>query len=185
MRDIGVPSGRGILAGTAPSIYHIPNFSPRLPHPSDVLRVERLSKEREADEEAVKAELEPSFGNPHRKAGRVHFDSLGLDDHRLLLSMTAYVSNATAPVAHSGTSSPGVRAVKLLAVRPTTRSPRAKSSPLVAFSFLRTTLRVSSTLGLAPSRERLPELDPDLRPRLRNQSVVGVPGEGILFRHFP
>jgi hypothetical protein len=48
MRDIGVPSGRGILAGTAPSLYHIPNFSPRLPHPSDLLRVERLSKEREA-----------------------------------------------------------------------------------------------------------------------------------------
>jgi len=46
MRDIRVPSGRGILAGTTPSIYHIPNFSPRLPHPSDVLRVERLSKER-------------------------------------------------------------------------------------------------------------------------------------------
>src|SRR6516162_7229290 len=110
MRDIGVPSGRGILAGTAPSIYRLPNFSPRLPHPSDVLRVERLSKEREADEEAVKAELEPSFGDPHRKASRVHFDSLGLDDHRLLLSMTPYVSNATAPVAHSGTSQSGVRA---------------------------------------------------------------------------
>src|SRR5438094_4621990 len=88
---------RGILAGIAPSIYHIPNFSPRLPHPSDVLRVERLSKEREADEEAVKAELEPSFGDPHRKASRVHFDSLGLDDHRLLLSITPYGSNATAP----------------------------------------------------------------------------------------
>src|SRR5215813_1045107 len=98
------PLRRGILAGTAPSIYHLPHFSPRLPHPSDVLRVERLSKEREADEEAVKAELEPSFGDPHRKASRVHFDPLGLDDHRLLLSMTPYVSNATAPVAHSGTS---------------------------------------------------------------------------------
>src|SRR5256885_1683438 len=62
------PQGRGILAGIAPSFYHLPNFSPRLPHPSDVLRVERLSKEREADEETVKAELEPSFGDPQRKA---------------------------------------------------------------------------------------------------------------------
>src|SRR6058998_2561984 len=108
MRDIGVPSGRGILAGTAPSIYHIPNFSPRLPHPSDVLRVERLSKEREADEEAVKAELEPSVGDPHRKASRVHFDSLGLDDHRLLLSMTPYVSNAKYAEGERAGSSPAL-----------------------------------------------------------------------------
>src|SRR5258705_8521801 len=82
MRDIG---GRALreegLAGIAPSFYYLSNFSPRLPHPSDVLRVERLSKEREADEETVKAELEPSFGDPQRKARRVHFDFLGLDDH--------------------------------------------------------------------------------------------------------
>ena len=71
------PQRRGILAGIAPSFYHLSNFSPRLPHPSDVLRVERLSKEREADEETVKAELEPSFSEPQRKARRVHFDVLG------------------------------------------------------------------------------------------------------------
>jgi len=62
----------------------------------------------EADEEAVKAELEPSVGDPHRKASRVHFDSLGLDDHRLLLSMTPYVSNAKYAEGERAGSSPAL-----------------------------------------------------------------------------
>src|SRR5882724_11961028 len=99
MRDIGERALRERdFRRHWPSIYLGPDFSPRLPHPSNVLRIERLSKEREADEETVKVEPEPSFGDPERNARCIHFDQLGLDDHGLLLSMTPYVSNTIDPL---------------------------------------------------------------------------------------